>query len=109
MKRSETKPDKSLFVFEAYEDKEEATDTKRVKKPDSFWKGSFKRLMKNKGAMVSLVLLVIITVISLLGPFMNDFHYVEQDVSRTHLLPLVHVLEWAGLEDRKSTRLNSSH
>lgn len=98
MKRSETKPDKSLFVFEAYEDKEEAADTKKVKKPDSFWKGSFKRLMKNKGAMVSLVLLVIITVMSLLGPFMNDFHYVEQDVSRTHLPPLVHGLEWAGLD-----------
>lgn len=106
MKQPESKPDKSLFVFEAYEEHEEENNTSIPYKADSFWKGSFKRLAKNKGAMVSLILLIIITILSLLGPFMNDYHYIEQDVGRSHLPPLVPGLEWAGLDGTDSHHKN---
>src|SRR5699024_644640 len=106
MKQPESKPDKSLFVFEAYEEHEEENNTSITYKAEGFRKCSFKRLAKNKGAMVSLILLIIITILSLLGPFMNDYHYIEQDVGRSHLPPLVPGLEWAGLDGTDSHHKN---
>src|SRR5699024_9252077 len=106
MKQPESKPDKSLFVFEAYEEHEEENNTSIPYKADSFWKGSFKRLVKNKGAMVSLILLIIITILSILGPFMNVYHYIVQEDGRSHLPPLVPGLEWAGLDGTYSHHKN---
>src|SRR5699024_12444340 len=58
----------------------------------------FQRLLKNKGAIISLVVLILITMISLVGPFFNDYHYADQDIARSDLPPLVHGLEWLGLD-----------
>src|SRR5699024_8193759 len=91
---------------EAYEEHEEENNTSIPYKADSFWKGSFKRLAKNKGAMVSLILLIIITILSLLGPFMNDYHYIEQDVGGSDLPPLVPGMDWAGLDGTDSHHKN---
>lgn len=97
--QTQTEPDKSLFEFEAYEEEQEDI---LERKSESFWKGSFQRLLKNKGAIISLVVLVLITVISLVGPFFNEYHYAEQDIARSDLPPLVHGLEWLGLDGTNS-------
>src|SRR5699024_694588 len=97
--QTQTEPDKSLFEFEAYEEEQEDI---LERKSESFWKGSFQRLLKNKGAIISLVVLILITVISLVGPFFNEYHYAEQDIARSDLPPLVHGLEWLGLDGTNS-------
>src|SRR5699024_11790019 len=38
------------------------------------------------------------SILSCLGSFMNDYHYIEQDVERSHLSTLVPCMEWAGLD-----------
>ena len=91
----QTEPDKELFVFDSYEEEQEETTEK---KSESFWQESFKRLLKNKGAVIALVVIVIVTIMSFVGPFMNDYHYVQQDVQRSNLPPLVHGLEWLGFD-----------
>src|SRR5699024_6579051 len=88
------------------EEQEEENKTSIPYKADSFWTSSVKRSAKNKWAMVSLILLLIITILSLLGPSMNDYHSFEQDVRRSHLPPLVPGLEWAGLDGTDSHHKN---
>src|SRR5699024_398740 len=97
--QTQTEPDKSLFEFEAYEEEQEDI---LERKSESLWKGSFQRLLKNKGAIISLVVLVLIAVISLVGPLFNEYHYAEQDIARSDLPPLVHGLEWLGLDGTNS-------
>lgn len=99
----QTEPDKSLFEFEAFEEEKEEISQK---KPESFWRGSFQRLLKNKGAIISLVILILITIISLVGPFMNQYDYAEQDITRSDLPPLVHGFEWLGLDGTNSHNKN---
>src|SRR5699024_2636624 len=97
--QTQTEPDKSLFEFEAYEEEhEDILERKAV----SFWNESFQRLLKNKGAIISLVVLILISVISLVGPFFNEYHYAELDIARSDLPPLVHGLEWLGLDGTNS-------
>src|SRR5699024_9167065 len=78
--QTQTEPDKSLFEFEAYEEEQEDI---LERKSESFWKGSFQRLLKNKSAIIPLVVWVLITVISLVGPFYHAYHYAEQDIARS--------------------------
>ncbi|HSP21688.1 MAG TPA: oligopeptide ABC transporter permease [Planococcus sp. (in: firmicutes)] len=62
----------------------------------SFWKEAFHRLAKNKGAMISLVLLTFLIVLALIGPSMNDFTYREQNLEHSNLPPKVEGMEWLG-------------
>src|SRR5699024_12119762 len=97
--QTQTEPNNSIYEFEAYEEEQEDILERKSK---SFWKGSFQRLLKNKGAIISLVVLILITVISLVGPFFNEYHYAELDIARSDLPTLVHGLEWLGLDGTNS-------
>lgn len=66
--------------------------------PVTFWKEAWKRLRKNKGAIFGLIIIILLSVMALAGPFMNDYSYVEQDLMRSNLPPLVHGLEWLGFD-----------
>lgn len=62
----------------------------------SFWKEAFHRLAKNKGAMISLVLLAFLIVLALIGPSMNEFTYREQNLAHSNMPPKMAGLEWLG-------------
>ena len=47
----------------------------------SFWKDAWIRLRKNKGAVLSIVLLVLIAAMAFLGPLMNDHSYKDQNLT----------------------------
>lgn len=65
----------------------------------SYWKDVRKRFVSNKGAVVALVLIVIITLLAVFGPGMNSYTYAEQDLSRKNLAPRVPGLEKLGILD----------
>lgn len=71
-----------------------------VNPPMSFWKEAFLRLAKNKGAMISLVLLFILSVMSIIGPHFNEFSYREQHIQHSNLPPKVEGLEWLGFDGK---------
>ncbi|MFC7366427.1 MULTISPECIES: oligopeptide ABC transporter permease [Bhargavaea] len=66
----------------------------------TFWKEAWERLFKNKGAVVSLVLLIILSAMSLIGPSMNEFTYREQHIPHSNLPPKVAGLEWLGFDGK---------
>ncbi|MET3696839.1 oligopeptide transport system permease protein [Bacillus oleivorans] len=66
--------------------------------PMSFWKEAFYRLAKNKGAMISLVLLVILGAIAIIGPLLTDYRYDQQNIAHTNLPPKIEGLERLGFD-----------
>ncbi|UOQ43434.1 hypothetical protein MUN89_16130 [Halobacillus salinarum] len=76
------KPSKDLFV--PVETKE--TDIEKITRPSlSFWQDSFQRLRKNVGAMIGLAVLIILTLMAIFGPYMNQYGQFEQDLSRAKM------------------------
>ena len=51
----------------------------------SFWKEARERLFKNKGAVVSLIVLVILIGFALIGPMMNEHTYRSQNLVHSNL------------------------
>ena len=47
----------------------------------SYWKDVYKRFISNKGALVALVLIVIITFFAIVGPGMNQYGYADQNLA----------------------------
>lgn len=68
--------------------------------PVTFWKEAMQRLMKNKGAVVSVIILIILTFFALVGPSMNDHTYRAQNLEHTHLPPKITGLEWIGFDGK---------
>lgn len=60
----------------------------------SYWGDSWKRLRKNKGAIIGLILIVIIISLAIFGPYMNNHGFDEQNLERSNLPPKVPVLEY---------------
>lgn len=84
-----------LFIFESYyREKDEEISSSST----GFWLESMKRLMKNKGSVIALFVIIIIGFFAIFGPSINQYKYDEQDLSRSHLPPLVTGLEWLGFD-----------
>ncbi|MBD8070757.1 oligopeptide ABC transporter permease [Bacillus sp. PS06] len=68
----------------------------------SFWREALQRLLKNKGAVISAVVLLIISLIAIIGPSFNEFSYRDQNIVHTNLPPKVPGLEWLGFDGKDS-------
>ncbi|SES92598.1 oligopeptide transport system permease protein [Oceanobacillus limi] len=92
-----------LFVHEPLEEgkAEELAGT-----PSNFWVEAAKRLLKNKGAIMGLITIIIIAILALVGPLMNQYDYQDQDLIRSNLPPLVTGMEWMGFNGEDSHGTN---
>ena len=54
----------------------------------SFWKDGMRRLVKNKVAMVSLVIIVLVMIFSFIVPIFYPYTYKEQIKGANHLAPM---------------------
>ncbi|WP_425541777.1 oligopeptide ABC transporter permease [Bacillus carboniphilus] len=68
--------------------------------PMSFWKESFLRLAKNRGAMISLILLILLSGLAIFGPSLNDHTYRSQNIAHTNLPPKIDGLGWLGFDGK---------
>ncbi|MCP3026681.1 oligopeptide ABC transporter permease [Halobacillus sp. A5] len=94
------KPNKDLFVPVDTRD----DDSEKISRPSlSFWKDSFIRLRKNTGAMIGLGALIILILLAVIGPSMNEYDQFEQDLARAKMPPKVEGLEWMGMDGTLST------
>lgn len=89
---------KELFVpLEKSEDESE-----KISGPSrSFLQDARRTFFKNKVAVISVLLLLIITIMSIFGPNMNEYGLDDQDLSRAKMPPKVPVLEkvsWLGFD-----------
>ncbi len=70
---------------------------------ESFWKEVRARFFKNKGAVVSLVIVAVICVLALFGPMMNEYSYSDQTLTQKNFAPRIPLLEKLGIFDGDET------
>ncbi|MFB9860179.1 oligopeptide ABC transporter permease [Salinicoccus siamensis] len=75
-------------------------------KPISYWGDSWRRLKQNKGAIVGLVLIILIILLAILGPYMNDHEFDEQNLQISNMPPKVPVLEHVPFLNLNGTDIN---
>ncbi|GGD18162.1 diguanylate cyclase [Pontibacillus chungwhensis BH030062] len=64
------------------------TDSEKISRPSiSFWKDVWMRFKKNKLAMTGVVLLVILAIMSLVGPHLTPYNYYENDLMSANQPP----------------------
>ncbi len=74
------------------------TDAEKISKPSlSFWKDVLLRFRKNKLAIVGVVILIILIVLAIFGPYMTGFDYRTNDLANKNLPPSAD--HWFGTDD----------
>ena len=74
----------------------------------SYWKDVYKRFVSNKGALIALVLIVVITFFAIFGPGMTGYSYAEQNLSQKNFAPRVPGLEKLGILNGNETMTTST-
>ncbi|WP_226670584.1 oligopeptide ABC transporter permease [Metabacillus litoralis] len=68
--------------------------SEKISKPSlNYWQDAWLRVKKNKAAIVSIVVLFLLTILALVGPFLNDYDYKKQNAKHSNLPPRVEALE----------------
>lgn len=65
----------------------------------SFWKDVFIRYFRKTSAVVGLVLIILISIMAVVGPGMNEYTYSGQELSQKNFAPRVKFLEKFGIMD----------
>ena len=73
--------------------RDKVVEEKFERKSRTFWQDAWKQLVGNRLAIVGLIFLILLTVISLVGPLMNDHKFSDQNVSHANLPPKIPVLD----------------
>jgi oligopeptide transport system permease protein len=70
----------------------------RVVRPSlSYWADAWRRLKKNKLAMVGLIVLALLTIFAIIGPFIQPYDYQTQDLHSRNMGP--NIDHWFGTDD----------
>ncbi|TXL66558.1 ABC transporter permease [Cerasibacillus terrae] len=71
-----------------------------IAKPQlSFAKDAWLRVRKNKGAIISAVILLFIFIMAIIGPYLSQYDPYAQDVTKANLPPKIPVIENLGIFD----------
>ena len=65
----------------------------------TFWQDARKRLLKNKGALIGLILLSLICFLTVFGPMFNDLSYDQQNLRHAKLPPKAPIIYNLGIMD----------
>lgn len=65
----------------------------------SFWKDVFIRFFRKASAVIGLILIILISLLAVVGPNMNDYTYSGQELSQKNLAPRIIALEKFGIFD----------
>lgn len=63
----------------------------------TYWQDAWRRLKENKIAMASLIVLLLITIMTIIGPHINEFSYEEMDTTKINQKP--NSTHWFGVDD----------
>jgi oligopeptide transport system permease protein len=68
---------------------------------ESFFWDTVKRLTKNPGAMIGFFCIILIAVMAIIGPYLNDFRYDQQITGNESMAPRIQGIENWGIFDGK--------
>lgn len=69
-------------------------DSEVISQPSlNYWQDAWRRLRKNKAAILGLFLMALLAFLAIFGPLMNNHGFNDQDLSRAKMPPKVPVLE----------------
>ncbi|MBS4171857.1 oligopeptide ABC transporter permease [Bacillus sp. FJAT-49736] len=68
--------------------------------PVTFWREAIGRLLKNKGSVLSIIILALMMLLALLGPQLSGYTYRQQNIAHTNLPPKISGLEWLGFNGK---------
>jgi len=72
----------------------DSAKSEEISKPSlNYWQDAWLRVRKNKGAIVSLIVLAILTIMALVGPHLNGYGIDEQNLKHSNLPPRIQGLE----------------
>lgn len=92
MATNQQKNDVPKELFVPHERKEDTSE--KITKPSrSFFQDARRTFFKNKMAVLSIILMVIIILMSIIGPYFNEYGMDDQDLSRAKMPPRVPVIE----------------
>lgn len=74
----------------------------------SFWKDVLIRFVRKRSAVVGIVLIILITLLAVVGPGMNEYTYSGQTLAQKNLAPRVAALEKFGIFDGSETMRTST-
>lgn len=87
---SQTKMSKNMFELIELN----LAKSEEIAKPSlTFWQDAWRRFKKNKAAVVSLVIIGLLTMMSLIGPHLSGYGYDEQISQHANLPPRISLLE----------------
>lgn len=87
---SQTKMSKNMFELIELN----LAKSEEIAKPSlTFWQDAWRRFKKNKAAVVSLVIIGLLTMMSLIGPHLSGYGYDEQISQHANLPPRISMLE----------------
>ncbi|WP_100487477.1 oligopeptide ABC transporter permease [Sporolactobacillus pectinivorans] len=72
----------------------------------STWKDAFRRFMKNKGAVISVIIIALIIVMALVGPHINKIGTTNQNLIWSNLPPKVSALSWLPMFSGKENGID---
>ena len=73
-----------------------------------FWKDAYLRFCKNKGAVVSLFVIILIVLLAIVGPMVSKYTFQEQNIKETNMAPRVPLLEDLGIFNGNETLKTST-
>ncbi|MEH7224334.1 ABC transporter permease [Bacillus sp. JJ1566] len=72
-------------------------EAEKIARPSiSYWKDVWNRLIENKLAMLGLIIIIVIGVLAIIGPYLNGYTYYEQDFTKKNLRP--NAEHWFGTD-----------
>lgn len=74
-------------------------DTKFDTKPESYWQGAFRRFCKNKGAVVGGIVIIVLVLFAIIGPFCTSYTVSYYDTVFSTMYPRNKLFENAGFWD----------
>ncbi|MFS0863349.1 ABC transporter permease [Fredinandcohnia sp. 179-A 10B2 NHS] len=63
-------------------------DAEKIARPSiSYWSDVWQRLKENKLAIIGLIIIIVIGIMAIIGPYLNGYTYYEQDFTKKNLRP----------------------
>ncbi|WP_280634062.1 ABC transporter permease [Tissierella pigra] len=85
---------KDMFRPVPHEDR----NPEKIRRPSiKYWSDVWRRLRQNKLSMVGLTIILLMILMSIIGPLINGYSYFEQDYSKINLHP--NAIHWFGTDE----------